>query len=60
MNPLAWPCAGAPALKYGYVNIEASSPGEVKGLIDIYFLININKLFRIFFYFNKKIKKIYL
>ena len=34
INPLASPCAGAPALKYGYVNTEATSPGEVKGLKD--------------------------
>ena len=33
INPLTWPSAGAPALKYGDVNTETSSPGEVKGLI---------------------------
>ena len=33
INPLASPCAGAPALKYGYVNTVTSSPGEVKGLM---------------------------
>ena len=32
INPLASPNAGAPALKYGYVNTETHSPGEVKGL----------------------------
>ena len=32
-NPLASPCSGAPALKYGYVNTMTTSPGEVKGLI---------------------------
>ena len=32
-NPLASPSAGAPALKYGDVNTETTSPGEVKGLI---------------------------
>ena len=32
---MASPCAGAPALKYGDVNIETPSPGEVKGLIKI-------------------------
>ena len=32
-NPLTSPSAGAPALKYGYVNTETSSPGEAKGLI---------------------------
>ena len=31
-NPLASPSAGAPALNYGDVNIETTSPGEVKGL----------------------------
>ena len=35
INPLASPSAGAPALKYGDVNTEASSPGEAKGLIKI-------------------------
>ena len=33
INPLASPSAGAPALKYGDVNTETTSPGEVKGLI---------------------------
>ena len=33
INPLAWPSAGAPALKYGDVNTETTFPGEVKGLI---------------------------
>ena len=32
-NPLASPCAGAPALKYGYANTVTPSPGEVKGLM---------------------------
>ena len=32
-NPLASPSVGAPALKYGDVNTEATSPGEVKGLM---------------------------
>ena len=33
------PGAGAPALKYGDVNTETTSPGEVKGLIkEIYTL----------------------
>ena len=35
-NPLTSPSAGAPALKYGDVNIEASSPSEAKGLIIKY------------------------
>ena len=30
---MASPSAGVPALKYGYVNTETSSPGEAKGLI---------------------------
>ena len=34
INPLASPSAGAPALKYGDVNIVTPSPGEVKGLIN--------------------------
>ena len=34
-NPLASPCTGAPALKYGYVNTVTTSPGEVKGLMSI-------------------------
>ena len=33
INPLASPSAGAPALNYGDVNTETTSPGEVKGLI---------------------------
>ena len=33
INPLASPGEGAPALKYGDVNIVTPSPGEVKGLI---------------------------
>ena len=32
INFLASPSAGAPALKYGDVNTETTSPGEVKGL----------------------------
>ena len=31
---MASPSAGAPALKYRYVNTQTSSHGEVKGLID--------------------------
>ena len=34
INPLASPSAGTPALKYGDVNTETTSPGEVKGLIN--------------------------
>ena len=37
INPLTLPCAGAPALKYGNVNTETSSPGEAKGLINLIF-----------------------
>ena len=33
INLLASPSAGAPALKYGDVNTETTSPDEVKGLI---------------------------
>ena len=35
INPLASPCAGAPALKYGCINTVTPSPGEVKGLMNI-------------------------
>ena len=34
LTPLASPNAGAPTLKYGDVNTETTSPGEVKGLIS--------------------------
>ena len=33
INSLTSPGAGAPGLKYGYVNTVTPSPGEVKGLI---------------------------
>ena len=33
---MASACAGAPALKYGYVNREIPLPREVKGLIKEY------------------------
>ena len=36
INPLASPSAGAPALNYGDVNTETTSPGEVKGLINYF------------------------
>ena len=36
INPLASPSAEAPALKYGDVNTVTPSPGEVKGLINLY------------------------
>ena len=35
INPLASPSAGAPALKYGDVNIVTPSPGDVKGSIKL-------------------------
>ena len=35
INPLASPSAGAPALNYGDVSTETTSPGDVKGLIII-------------------------
>ena len=35
INSLASTSAGAPALKYGDVNIVTPSPGEVKGLNEI-------------------------
>ena len=38
INPFASPYAGAPALKYGDVNTVTPSPGEVKGLIQEFFL----------------------
>ena len=34
---MASPSAGAPALNYGDVNTQTTSPGEVKGLIIIYY-----------------------
>ena len=48
-NPLASPSAGAPALKYGNINTVTPSPGEVKGLIFIFFELRIfqNEIFRI-------------
>ena len=58
INPLASPSAGAPALNYGDVNTETTSPVEVKGLIykkyklnkkwkinlDYFFILLINKI----------------
>ena len=44
INPLASPSSGAPAFKYGDVNTETTSPGEVKGLIIIMRLILILKI----------------
>ena len=38
---MASPSAGAPALKYGDVNIVTPSPGEVKGLIASNFRIKL-------------------
>ena len=37
INPLASPSEGAPALKYGDINTETISHGEVKGLIMLLF-----------------------
>ena len=52
INPLASPSAGAPALKYGDVNTETTSHGEVKGLINlkvkIYYLGNFEDLIKLF------------
>ena len=41
INPLTSPSAGTPSHKYGDVNTETTSPGEVKGLIR-YYCIPIN------------------
>ena len=38
INPLASPCAEAPALKYGDANTATTSSGEVKGLIFAYYI----------------------
>ena len=38
INPLTLPCESVPALKYGYVNTETPSPGEVKRLIIKYII----------------------
>ena len=51
INPLASPCAGAPALKYGYVNTVTPAPGEVKGLMKDFSNIK-SLLFLISFSFN--------
>ena len=51
INLLASLSVGAPALKYGDVNIVTPSPGEVKGLIIIIFF-NYTHIF-LFFYFIK-------
>ena len=51
LNPLASPSAGAPALKYGDINTEATSPGEVKRLISLftfYFILIIVKFTMLF------------
>ena len=44
INPLASPSAGAPALKYGDVNTETTSLGEVKGLIIYKWMIEKNNI----------------
>ena len=49
INPLASPSAGTPALKYGNVNTETISPGEVKGLIiDLIKMKNDKEFFDLF------------
>ena len=59
---MASPCAGAPALKYGYVNTTTPSPGEVKGLITFsFFYMNhslVNFLYIINIYYNDSMYKI--
>ena len=39
INPLASLSAGTPVLKYGDVNTETTSPGEVKGLKNSKFIL---------------------
>ena len=60
INPLAWPSAGAPAVKYGDVNTVTPSPGEVKGLMKKSFIRSKNKKISINNYNvyldNKKLK----
>jgi len=60
---LASPSAGATALKYGDVNTETTSPGEVKGLIKFFLFLNIYNFLiinneNINFLFSKIIKLI--
>ena len=50
-NPLASPNAGAPALKYEYVNTVTPSPGEVKGLIYVYILIFLIIIIYLYIYY---------
>ena len=45
---MASPCAGAPALKYGYVNIDTPSPGKVKVLIKNSIFFSKKNLFLIY------------
>ena len=40
INPLTSLCAGAPTLKYGDVNTVTPSFGEVKGLINIWIILD--------------------
>ena len=44
INPLSSPCSGAPALKYGDVNIVTPSLGEVKGLIKKILIIILKQM----------------
>ena len=52
---MASPSAGAPALKYGDVNTETTSPGEVKGLI---YEQEINSTYQKFYEIIKSITEI--
>ena len=55
-NHLASPCEGVPALKYGDVNTETSSPSEAKGLIVLNTINSIsNEIYTNFF--NIKLKQ---
>ena len=50
INPFASPSARVPALKYGDVNTETTSPGEVKELMSFNEHLSINYI--IFIYYN--------
>ena len=56
---MASPSVGAPALKYGDVNTETTSPGEVKGLIKISLKFLIFKGIAMAEYIKYKYKEIY-
>ena len=59
---MASPSAGAPALKYGEVNTETTSPGEVKGLITFFLkkMVNPVKNIRYFFKNNYLFKLLFV